>query len=152
MVSCPTCSKNLRRYLLCLPLVKIKKNQFTCVVALGKCDASCKVDNSGQRCQNGMRQSSCGQKEQKLGIVLQSVLMSPLKKNDFNQLTEIHTKLCCFLLFLNVSKSQMQISKFSFELKNERFFLYFCPRERPLMTSDIRVGRGVQDIPLNRTL
>jgi len=50
----------------------------TCVVALGKCDASCKVDNSSQRCQNGMRQSSCGQKEQKLGIVLQSVLMSPL--------------------------------------------------------------------------
>ena len=74
--------KKFRCYFVGLPLVKmkIKKTKFTCVVALGKCDASCKVDNSSQRCQNGMRESSCGQKEQKLGIVLQSVLMSPLKK------------------------------------------------------------------------
>ena len=86
-----------------------KKIQFTCIVSLGKCDASCKVDNSSQRCQNWMRESGCGQKEQKLGIVLQSILMSPLKKKIYiyyNQLTD--TKLCCFLLFLDRSTKKNQ--------------------------------------------
>ena len=34
----------------------------------------------------------------------------------------------------------------------EQLFWFYSLRERPLMTSDIRVGRGVQDSPQNRTL